>query len=153
MSVPVAPAAGAMDGTLSIKDAQQHFDQYLSKRIQMAEGSRHYRLAFPGETQNADGTIKAIPYSFFGSVSQLDEFGIGISLYFKTVKALFIVLLCCSLICLVAMYENFKFNNRIDGNTPSYTGNRTVDPWLGGSAFGATRDDLKFDKQGASDIA
>ena len=40
--------------------AQEHFQEFVSKRIQDHKDSNEYRLAFAGETQNYDGTIKVI---------------------------------------------------------------------------------------------
>jgi Cytosolic domain of 10TM putative phosphate transporter len=92
-------------------------------------------------------------------MSSLDEFGIGISLYFKTLKAIAVVMLICAFINLVAIYENKKFNltqddvdtyNALfpDGEQLSATPNELI-----GSAYGATAGTLKFYKQVAADIA
>ena len=63
---------------------------------------------------------------------QMNEFGIGVSLYFKTLKLLFIVMFLCAFISLAAIQRNTK-------HTPDDAGD-----YLIGSAYGATRDDLKF---------
>ena len=77
----------------------------------------------------------------------LDEFGIGVSLYFKTLPMLFSVLMLCAFISLVAINENKNFN------PPIGTGaNHTSAQYLG-SVIGAQRSDLYFNKQAASDIA
>lgn len=99
-------------------------------------------------------------YNFWSTPEQaLDEFGIGISLYFKTLKVLFVVLLSCALINLVAVYENKKFNlnaneaealNALTGNQYNLKATAT---YLLGSVYGAERNDLKLAKQVAADIA
>lgn len=38
--------------------AQEHFQEFVSKRIQDNKDSKEYRPAFAGETQNYDGSIK-----------------------------------------------------------------------------------------------
>ena len=58
----------------------------------------------------------------------------------------------CAFISLVAIQQNKTFND-LAADAPAYTGNATCPTQLLGSAYGATRPDLKFGKQGASDIA
>ena len=99
-------------------------------------------------------------YDFWSTPEQaLDEFGIGISLYFKTLRVLFVVLLACALINLVAIYENKEFNlsedeaealNAITGGQYDLKATAT---YLLGSVYGADRKDLKLAKQVAADIA
>lgn len=51
----------------------------------------------------------SIPYDFFQtSDDALDEFGAGVSLYFKSLKALALVFLLCAFVSLLAVYENKK---------------------------------------------
>lgn len=38
--------------------AQEHFQEFVSKRIQDNKDTKEYRPAFAGETQNYDGSIK-----------------------------------------------------------------------------------------------
>ena len=83
----------------------------------------------------------SVLYNFWDKSNNLNEFGIGISLYFKTLKVLFIVLLLCAIISLVAISHNSDFN---PDDTPTT---------LIGSTLGATREDLVMSHQGASDIA
>jgi hypothetical protein len=87
-----------------------------------------------------NGTSSVL-YNFWDKPDNLNEFGIGISLYFKTLKALFIVLLICALISLVSISHNSDFN---PDDTPTT---------LVGSTLGATRGRLVMANQGASDIA
>jgi hypothetical protein len=93
-----------------------------------------------GVMYDFNGTSSVL-YNFWDKSDNLNEFGIGISLYFKTLKALFAVLLVCALISLVSIDHNSDFN---PDDTPTM---------LVGSALGAYRGALKMSHQGASDIA
>ena len=62
------------------------------------------------------------------------------------------VTLVCALISLVAIQANKPFN-ALSADAPAYTGNASCPVQLLGSTYGATRGDLHFAKQGASDIA
>jgi uncharacterized membrane protein YbjE (DUF340 family) len=99
-------------------------------------------------------------YNFWSTPTEaLDEFGIGISLYFKTLKVLFVVLLLCALINLVSIYENEKFNlNRDEAELLNASTNdkyhlKATATYLLGSVYGAERGDLKLYKQVAANIA
>jgi hypothetical protein len=70
-----------------------------------------------------------------------DEFGIGISLYFRQLAVLFGVVLLCALISLGAVTSNLSFNK-----------NSSLRFYLKGSVVGADRSDLSFMKQGLTDI-
>jgi hypothetical protein len=89
----------------------------------------------------------------------MDEFGVGVSLYFKTLKTLFVVMLICALIEMVAIYANIQFNpDQYDINTESllYPGVNPPPPTplqLLGSVYGSSRNDLRLSKQCAADIA
>ena len=154
--------------------ARAHFDEFISRRVLENKETGEYRLSFPGEyiiNENGESRLVGrlrnllisicslhtmIPqpdrYSFFGSAKQLDEFGIGISLYFLTLKGIAAVTMVCAFISLVAIQQNKTFND-LSSDAPAYTGNATCPTQLLGSAYGATRSDLRFAKQGASDIA
>ena len=62
------------------------------------------------------------------------------------------VTLLCAFISLVAIQQNKTFNT-LGADAPAYTANATCPTQLLGSVYGATRADLMFTKQGASDIA
>lgn len=67
--------------------------------------------------------------------------GVGIGLYFRSLKAVCIVIFICAFVSLTAIYQNKKDN---PSDTPSS---------LIGSTYGASRDNLKQSEQGGSDIA
>ena len=130
--------------------AKDHFEEFVSKRIQDQKDSNEYRAAFAGETQNDDDTIKAERYHFFAPATQLDEFGTGISLYFHTVKAVFVMMAICALISILAIVKNNSFNKQyIPGQTPAYAKGTTCPDLLRGSVYGATRNDLRYNYQGS----
>jgi len=99
-------------------------------------------------------------YEFFSPSNALDEFGIGVSLYFRTLKSMFIVLLFCALINLVAIYENMSFNldqSDVDFYNALVPNNNfglvPTPDFLLGSVYGAQRNNLYFAKQCAADLA
>ena len=121
------------------KDAQEFFLSTLPRRIADPTQKTGHRLAKPGEMRDSNGNLSYL-YPLMTNDDALSEFGIGIALYFQTVKALCIVLLLCACFCLIAIFQNEKFN-------PDDT-----DTLLKGSVYGAIRDDLKVNHQGVSDI-
>jgi hypothetical protein len=120
--------------------AKAFFLSTLPRRIEDSWQPTGHRLAGPGVMYDFNGTSSVL-YNFWDKSDNLNEFGIGVSLYFKTLKALFVVLLICALISLVSISHNSDFN---PDDTPTA---------LVGSVLGATRDKLKMSHQGASDIA
>ena len=88
----------------------------------------------------------------------MDEFGIGVALYFKSLKGIFVVILACAFVNLLAIQENKKFNPTqadIDAdraNDPSLMEVPATSLQIQGSVYGAERNDLTFDKQVLSDI-
>ena len=71
MSARVSTAGGApnveaekeveVDETVApptFEKAREHFDEFISKRIQEGKDTDKHRLAFAGEVQNADGSVK-----------------------------------------------------------------------------------------------
>lgn len=139
----------------SIAEAKTFRGSTLPRRIRDPNQATGYRLAKPGELVNAQGE-PSMPYSLFKTEADaIDEFGIGISLYFKTVKVLFVLFTFMALICLISMYENKKSNPTADDVDFYKLLGMTIDETpvqLIGSVYGATRDSLKSEKQGAADI-
>lgn len=85
---------------------------------------------------------KPEPYGFFTtSFSQLDEFGIGISLYFRQLIFLSILFFIAGIIYIPTIWRNYKFVS--DG----------VPLILRGSALGADRSDVLFGFYGMVDFA
>lgn len=139
----------------SFKKARNYYDSTLPKRMYDKSQPKEYRLALAGELRSPTTNEAAVPYRFFSDPSfALDEFGIGISLYFKELKVIGVVMMICALISLVAFYQNALFtptqtyiNNYLDTHV-----NVTVQPsnivslysyeQLTGSTYGAQRSGL-----------
>lgn len=104
---------------------------------------RSYRLARIGEKYDAVSGKAAVLYDpLLSSFKDLDEFGIGIALYFRQLIFLFIMLSACALVSLSTIRNNLDFNGD-DNDIPFY---------LKGSALGASRADLSFKNQGLTDV-
>jgi hypothetical protein len=126
----------------SVEAARTHFTQLLPKRVSDPLQPSGYRVCLPGEVRGADGEPAQFYNPFTADSKQIAEFGIGISLYFKTLKLLFIALAICAAIMAVPIRANKKFNPP-DGLTKSS---------LLGSTLGATADSLSYAGQGTPDI-
>lgn len=139
----------------NIRDAKTYRFASLPRRIMADNQKTGYRLAREGELAGKDGHPAKL-YYMSDSSEVLDEFGIGIGLYFKTVKFLFVMFLMCALISLISIYENAKSNpDSDDVDALKIAFNVTVDETsvsLVGSTYGATRESLKYAKQAAADI-
>ena len=140
----------------NIRDAKTYRFTTLPRRIKADNQKTGYRLAREGELTDKDGHPAQL-YSLCDSSAVLDEFGIGIALYFKAVKFLFFVFLTCAAISLVSIYENEKSNPDADDvDLFQSVFNSTIEETsitLIGSTYGATRESLKYNKQAAADIA
>jgi hypothetical protein len=126
----------------SIEAARTHFTQLLPKRVSDPLQPSGYRVCVPGEVRGADGEPAQFYSPFTADSKQIAEFGVGISLYFKTLKLLFVVLAICAAIMSVPIRANKKFNPP-DGLTKSS---------LLGSTLGATPESLSYAGQGTPDI-
>mmetsp|Transcript_20765 Transcript_20765/g.29851 ORF Transcript_20765/g.29851 Transcript_20765/m.29851 type:complete len:963 (-) Transcript_20765:164-3052(-) len=143
----------------NLSAARDFYAATLPRRIVDPAQPTGYRLAKLGEMVDNYGNTAELYDPYCSKSNALNEFGVGVSLYFKTLKALFVVLLTCAFISLVAIYQNRKYNpdqDDIDAGNAMYP-NSDADPdptpiQLVGSVYGAERDDLSFGKQGASDI-
>ena len=120
-------------------DAQKFFLSTLPRRIVDPTQRTGHRLAKPGELKDSAGNQSYL-YPLSTKDDALSEFGIGVGLYFQTVKALCAVLLLCACFCVIALTYNSRFN-------PDDTIFQ-----LEGSVYGATREDLEMNHQGVSDI-
>lgn len=137
----------------SFEKAAEHYRSTLSHRLKDSKQATGYKLARLGEMKRGDAYAE--DYSFlFTPAEAFDEFGIGISLYFKTLKTLGVVILICALISLVAIEKNRASNptSSVDGCSDDDCIQETP-TFLLGSVYGAEREDLKVAYQGASDIA
>jgi hypothetical protein len=154
----------------SIKQARLFRELLLPRRIVDPSHTTKHRLAYPGELEDDDGNTAHL-YDFFRTPSNaLDEFGIGLSLYFGSVKAFFLVFSVVALTLLVAIYENKSHQHGVstqaEGNVNDDDLNVESGPYcihsnetvptrmnLLGSVYGTRSEDLKIMKQGAADIA
>ena len=125
---------------LSISEAYTYLETTVARRVIDTNQKSNYRLALPGETVSPETNQPAERYAFFSSANALDEFGVGVGVYFRTLKIFFFVFLVIGLINLVSLTKNKE------GNPDNTSWN------LEGSVFGLGRLDLEFDSQVAADI-
>ena len=79
----------------------------MSRRVYTGQGATKYRVAQPGETQSvASGGVVERYDPWWAPSEQLDEFGIGISIYFRTLKAFAVIYLITGGINIMAMMAN-----------------------------------------------
>ena len=126
----------------SIKMANEFHRMQRPRRCPDPKQPTQYRMNHMGEMHLInDHNSKFKLYDPIKTPSHaLDEFGIGISIYFRSLKGLFIVIIICAFINLIAIYQNMKYNPE---------GTRTE---LRGTAYGCTRDSLLLTRQGVADI-
>jgi hypothetical protein len=149
----------------SIGEARLFRDLLLPRRIVDPSHRTKHRLAYPGELEDDEGNTAQLYHFFRTPANALDEFGIGLSLYFGSVKAFFLVFSVAALILLVAIYENKSHQHLISttledsgpycprpsNETESHTAPISLN--LLGSVYGTRSEDLKLNKQGAADIS
>jgi hypothetical protein len=88
--------------------AVEYWNTLLPRRIKDSSQPSGYRQALVGELFDENGEPAEL-YDFWKTDSgALDEFGIGMSLYFRTLKMMGIICFVCALILLVAVDENKK---------------------------------------------
>uniref|UniRef100_A0A7S1FN12 CSC1/OSCA1-like cytosolic domain-containing protein n=1 Tax=Corethron hystrix TaxID=216773 RepID=A0A7S1FN12_9STRA len=106
------------------------------QKVQQSRSGTGYRLSIPGENEIEK-------YRLCGSYKHFDEFGVGVSLYFRQLILLFCVLFLCSLANINSIQSNSLFNPpKADGKIS----------FLYGSVLGASRNDLSLRRQGSSDL-
>jgi hypothetical protein len=92
----------------SYRAASEYRKLLLPRRIDDEKQPTSYRLARPGELMDEKGH-PAILYDFWKTPAEaLDEFGIGVSLYFRILRAIILMCLLCGCISLLALGENQK---------------------------------------------
>jgi hypothetical protein len=150
----------------SVAKALEYYETTLAHRIVDPGQKTGFRLANEGELFDDVTNEPAELYQFFGTpASAMDEFGIGVALYFKSLKGIFMVITACAFINLIAIRANQDFNptdgeisaleaqynngKSWDSNGVEVTGTSTA---LEGSVYGADRNDLSFNKQVLADI-
>jgi hypothetical protein len=146
----------------SISEARLFRELLLPRRIVDPSHRTKHRLAYPGELEDEDGNTAQLYHFFRTPANALDEFGIGLSLYFGSVKAFFVVFTVAALILLVAIHEN-KSNQHLISSSLQDEGpycpvNGTAESVptslnLYGSVYGARTEGLRLRKQGAADIS
>ncbi len=85
----------------NIAAAKRFHSATLPHRIIDPTQKTGYRLAHVGEVADSSGNPAKL-YDFNDKANCLNEFGVGISLYFKTLKALCILLSLCAFTSLVS---------------------------------------------------
>jgi hypothetical protein len=153
------------------QSGKHHFEITRPQRVSDSKQSTGYRLASVQDKLSSKDA-EVIAYSCFKSdASSLDEFGLGVSLYFKTLKAVGIMFLISALIGIIAMNENYEYQDNYAGlitppdpdcslSDPDHEDNngRFEPPHVDtptrllGSVYGVTRAELSFSSQGVADI-
>jgi hypothetical protein len=85
--------------------ARDFYNMSLPRRIKDPKQPTGYRLANVGEFENIETKEPSQLYDVWQDSSVMNDFGIGVALYFKSLKALFIVLFLCAFISLVNIYK------------------------------------------------
>ena len=97
--------------TPHIEDAREFGDKRKPHRIPDELQPSGYRLARVGEMKDETTGAPAEKYHIFKTPLQsLDEFGVGISLYFRQLMVLSIIFLICGIVSIPAIYHNTSFN-------------------------------------------
>lgn len=136
------------DILLILKLQAYHFlESTVARRVYTGVG-KGYRVAKPGENISSVTKQPVERYKFCSPAEELDEFGIGIGIYFRTLKAFAIVYLLAGFANILAVRANFyecnPVNDDDDGEMPSGL--------MQGTAVNATRDCLNFNGQVVADI-
>lgn len=134
------------------KKAQDFYDKTLPRRVELprlpSDNKQRYRLALPGEIRSPDTNQPSVPYNFFDSAEVLDEFGLGIGVYFQSLKAVGLIITICAFISLASIYQNLKFSpthlyiTEYKNSHPSVANQTpvTCPSYLLGSTYGAQRE-------------
>eukprot|EP00752_Nemacystus_decipiens_P002303 g2179.t1 len=130
----------------SVAKADEFRQTNLPRRMPDKDQPTRHRLARPGEKlPQIPGTSKPGQepplYGVWGtSYKALDEFGIGVGLYFRQLLFLGIVITACAVIYIPTMIHNSGFNG---ADTPII---------LTGTAHNASREDLSLNFNGIPDL-
>lgn len=139
----------------SLLEAGWDRDSNLPRRIPDSSNKNSgYRLNFPKELIDENGN-PAERYFFCSTPSSaLEEFGIGIGIYFRKLKFAAALFLVCALILLASIYGNRR-NQYMGKETADRCGDDPVaTPWnLLGSTYGVRSNDFKMSLQGAAHIS
>lgn len=123
-----------------IKKAHEYFEHSLPRRVRDALQPTGFRINVPGEMRSHDGEPAELYNPWFASQGMLAEFGVGIDLYFYSLRLFNVLFLFAAFFGLLAIYENEEYNCD------------NVESRLVGSTYCATKGSLKADRQGLADI-
>jgi hypothetical protein len=123
-----------------IVKAKENFNMSLPRRVRDALQPTGHRINVPGEMRSGDGEPAELYKPFSSTQAEFAEFGVGITLYFYSLKLLNGIFLVAAFVSLIAIRANTKFNCEDVRNT------------LVGSVYCATREDLTWQHQGVSDL-
>lgn len=90
----------------SLAAAKTFYSTTLPRRIKDPSQPTGFRLAKAGELADENGQPSQLYDPVCSKSNAFDEFGVGIALYFKTLKALFWLLMLCAFISLVCTCES-----------------------------------------------
>ena len=141
---------------LSYEEARKHFDAQLPHRIDAPNQALGFRKARQGEAISAETGKEAELYPLCSStmLEELDSFGVGISLYFRQLLALFAVAALCALILLTSGLYNANTcdSDKITSDEVD-KGGRDLDYRQGGTSTGSAAGCLRTDLSGARNVA
>eukprot|EP00611_Tribonema_gayanum_P002873 TRINITY_DN121_c1_g1_i4.p1 TRINITY_DN121_c1_g1~~TRINITY_DN121_c1_g1_i4.p1 ORF type:complete len:1018 (-),score=374.78 TRINITY_DN121_c1_g1_i4:750-3803(-) len=129
----------------SMEEAKKFGKTNMPHRLPAPAQKTGYRLARPGETA-ADGRPAQLYHPWRDGVMVLDEFGVGLSLYFKQLLLVALILAACVLIYSPTIWWNVTFVNE-DNEQPH------PDFLLRGTSVGADQASLSMKYNAAPDFA
>jgi hypothetical protein len=91
----------------NIQEAKKFRSTTLPRRLRDPSQPSGFRLAAVGEDKDQFGNEAQLYPVFCTGTNVLNEFGVGVSLYFKTLKALFCLLFICAFISLVRLTNKY----------------------------------------------
>ena len=123
-----------------VRLAREYYENQLPRRVRDALQPTGFRLNVPGEMRSSDGDPATLYNPWAATQDMIADFGIGIDLYFLSLRRLNVLFFLVSFISLIAITENSKFNC---DDTPGT---------LIGSTYCAHYDSLYMNRQGLSNI-
>ncbi|CAM9582421.1 unnamed protein product, partial [Ectocarpus sp. 12 AP-2014] len=123
----------------SLREGENFRQANLPRRIPDDKQPTRYRLARPGE-KLPHGEEPPLYGVWDSSYKAMDEFGIGVGLYYRQLLLFGIVIMFCAIVYIPTMAHNASFN---DSTTPAI---------LIGTAHNAERDDLSLNRNGVPDL-
>ena len=93
-----------------IKKAHEHYDHSLPRRVRDALQPTGFRINIPGELRSHDGEPAEMYNPWTATQTMLAEFGVGIDLYFYSLRLFAVLFSIAAFFSLIAIYENNKYN-------------------------------------------